>query len=98
MGLFRRFRLNRVKIFSRTRENILIILVYALHDCYICVALLIFVKGVSADYLCDIGLDYRGKLLRYLLIYCNIRLRICNRMRTDFAHRQSFRAYGGGLL
>lgn len=98
MGLFRLFRLNMVKIFSCTRENILIILVYTLHDCYICVALLIFGKGVSADCLCDIGLDNRGGLLRYLLIYCNIRLRICNRMRTDFAHRQSFQVYGGGLL
>lgn len=60
MGLFRLFRLNMVKIFSCTRENILIILVYTLHDCYICVALLIFGKGVSADCLCDIGLDNRG--------------------------------------
>ena len=35
IGFFRLFRLNRVKLFSIMRENILNILVYALHDCYI---------------------------------------------------------------
>lgn len=29
-------------------------------------------------------------LLRHLLLYCNIGLRICNRTRSDFAHRLHF--------